>query len=246
MVEQEAVNFKVLGSNPSRGANIWISSGYILRHNDMTADNWIDVGRIVVDLLKTVIPFTILLGILLFYKKEIKALIKNGGFKISAPGLSVETLQKQQEKVGPKEKKEIESLNEELKNAKQIEQKLKELQEYTARDKDTFFLGYHFEKTHRLIFPTQMAILNFMVNHNGEIEEALAEALFRQTIWAQKFNVAFVQFIGFLMQAGLIFYDKTNKKFTLAPVGNAFWEYLKNENMPLKLPANDFNEAPSV
>jgi hypothetical protein len=212
----------------------------------MTPENWIEVGRIIVDLLKTVIPFATVLIIFHIFKKEIKTVIKNGGFKISAPGLSVETLQKQQEKISPKEKKEIEELNDALKNANQIEHRLNELQEYTARDKDTFFLGYHFEKTYRLIFPTQMAILNLMKNHNGEIDEVLADAIFRRTIWAQNFNVSFPQFVGFLIQAGLIFYDETNKKFTLAPVGNAFWEYIKNENMPLKLPANDSFEAPSA
>ncbi len=205
----------------------------------MTTENWIEVVRIIVDLFKTIIPFIVLIGIVWFFKKEIKTLVKNGGLKITAPGLSLETMQKQQEKLGKKEKKEIEELNADLKNAKQIEQKLQELQQYTARDKDTFFLGYHFEKTYRLIFPSQMVILNAMNNVNDEITEELAQALHRRTIWAQNFNVSFEQFMGFLMQAGLIFYDGSNKKFTFAPLGKAYWEYLKNESIHLKIPAND-------
>jgi hypothetical protein len=207
----------------------------------MNIEDWIKVASLVVDVVKALIPFVTIFVIFWLFKKEIKSLIKNGGFKVAAPGFSVETLQKQQTELTSKEKKDIELLNSELEKTKTAERILKELQEYTARDKDTFFLGFHFEKTYRLIFPSQMVILNTMRNNKDEISDALAQAIFRRTIWSQQFNVSYEGFIGFLTQSGLISYQ--SNKFVFTPLGRTFLEYLSNENIPLKLPANDFIEA---
>ncbi len=206
----------------------------------MNVENWIEVSKIGIDLLKTIIPFGVLLIILWWFQKEIRTLIKNGGFKVTGPGVSIETIQKQQEKVGTKEKKEIETLNTELETTKKAEQKLQELQEYTNRDKDTFFLGYHFEKTYRLIFPSQMVVLNIMNNSNNEISDALAHSLFTRTIWAQQqYNLPYDQFMGFLANSGLIEYNSESKKWLLTPLGRTFWEYLTNNHIHLKIPASD-------
>lgn len=206
----------------------------------MTVENGIEIARIILDFLKTLIPFGALFLIFLVFKDEIKTVIKNGGFKVLAPGFSLETLQKQQEKVGKTEKKEIGALNKELKTSQQREQKLKELQEYTSRDKDTYFLGYHFEKTYRLIFPSQMVILNVMNNSsNKAIIDVLAQAIFRRTIWATEFNISYEQFMAFLIESGLVNYDQLNQKFLLTPLGSTFWEYLKGNNIHLKMPAAD-------
>lgn len=205
----------------------------------MTPSDWIKIASLVVDIIKTSIPFGAVFLIFWVFKKEIKTLIKNGGLKLAAPGFSLETIQKQQEELGTKEKKEIEALNSELEKSKKAEKILHELQEYTVRDKDTFFLGYHFEKTYRLIFPSQMVILNSMTNFNGEISDALAQALFRRTIWAQQFNISYDQFMGFLVQSGLVVYELSSNKFTLTPLGRTFWEYLVSNNIPLKIPAYD-------
>lgn len=207
----------------------------------MTAGNWIEISRIIVDLFKTIIPFVVIFFIIGMFKEEIKKLIHSGGLRVSAPGFSLETVQPQQEKVGTKEQKEIQELNSELQTAKQMQQKLRELQEYTVRDKDTLFLRYHFERTYRLIFPSQMKILEVMSNSNNEITEDLTNAFFRRTIWAQKFNISIKQLDNFLIQSGLVFYDSSGRKFTLAPVGKAFLEYIKKENIPSK-PLNDVIE----
>lgn len=203
----------------------------------MTPTNWIQVASLVVDVIKTIIPFGILFLIFWLFSKEIKSLIRNGGLKVAAPGFSLETIQKQQEKLSKKEKIGIESLNKELETSRQSEKRLQELQQYTARDKDTFFIGYHLEKTYRLIFPSQMLILNAMKNNNGEITEALALAIFNRTIWAQQFNATFQQFMDFMVQSGLIVYDSS--KFMITPLGKTFMEYLENNNIPLKIPASD-------
>ncbi len=90
-----------------------------------------------------------------------------------------------------------------------------------------------------------MVILNVMKNFNDEITDALAQALFKRTIWAQQFNVSYEQFMGFLMQSGLIVYDASNNKFLLTPIGRTFWEYLVSNNIPLKIPAADTIAVPS-
>lgn len=205
----------------------------------MLAQDWIDISRVVVDLLKSVVPFGTLFLIFWVFKNEIKELIKNGGLKVTTPGLSLETLNKQSGKIGVKEKKKIEILNSELETSKEREQKLKELQEYTAREKDTFFLGYHFEKTYRLIFPSQMLIISSMKSFQDEMSDDLARSIYRRTIWATQFNTPYEQFIGFLIQTGFVVYDQQSNKLMLTPLGKTFLEYLQNNNIPLKLPAND-------
>jgi hypothetical protein len=207
----------------------------------MTTENGIEIARIVLDFLKSIFPFGLLFLLFLIFKKEVSTLIKNGGLKVTAPGVSIETLQKQQVNVSQKERKEIKSLNIELKTAQQREQKLKELQEYTNRDKDTFFLGYHFEKTYRLIFPSQMVILDIINNSaEKEISNAVAQSFFRRTVWAIQFQVNYNQFMGFLVQSGLVSYDADKESFLITHLGTTFWQYLKTNNMHLKMPANDF------
>ena len=205
----------------------------------MTIDNWIKIISLLVGIIRTAIPYSAIFLTFWVFRKEIKTLIENGGLRVSVPGFSLETLKQQQEGVSSKEKKEIEELNKELETSKKAQQKLAELQEYTARDKDTFFLGYHFEKTYRLIFPSQTVILNAMNNQNGEITNPLAQAIFRRTIWAQHFNIPYEQFIGFLIQSGVAIYDNKNDKFIITPMGRVFLDYLKNNNIPLKLSPND-------
>lgn len=205
----------------------------------MTIDNYLDIARILIDFFKATTPYTFLLLLLCFFYEDIKFLIRSGGLKISAPGLTIESIQNQQEKVDDRSKKELEKLNTELLTAKHTAEKLKKLQEDTAKDKDHFFVLYHFEKTYRVIFPSQMAILNFMNNSpDKEISEDIARAIHRRTIWASQFKVTFDEFMDFMIQSGLInFNDKRN--YSLEPVGLAFWEYIKSQNMFLKLPAND-------
>lgn len=205
----------------------------------MTVDNWIKIASLAIDLIKTLLPYGILGFSLWYFRKEIKNLVNKGILKVSVPGLSIETARQQKEKVTAREKKEIKALNAELENTKKAKQALEEIQKDTAQHSETFFLGYHFEKTYRLIFPTQMAILIAMSNHNGEISDALSRALFERTIWAQNLGVSYEQFIGFLINSGLIVYNNDNSNIFLTPLGKTFIEYINNNNIPTKLPAND-------
>lgn len=208
----------------------------------MTPSHWIQIASLVVDLLKTIIPFVFIYGIFWLFKKELSTLIKNGGWKVSAPGVSFETFNKQKLKIGSKEKKEIESLNLELYTTKEREKKLRELQENTAKDRETFFIGFHFERTYRLIFPSQMMILNLLRNINSKIrEEDFPKRAHQRTIWAQRFNVSYEEFIGFLILAGLI--EREDGWIQLSPLGKTYMEYLLNNNIPLKIPPTDIVEG---
>lgn len=209
----------------------------------MNVDNWIKLASLVEDLIKTIIPFGAIFFILWLFKQEIKTVIKNGGMKLTGPGFSVETSKQQQEKVNKKEKKEIQALNKELATTKQVQQKLQELQSYTSRDKDVFFLGYHFEKTYRAIFSSQMLILTEMDQQNGEIIDTLAHDIFKKTVWDQQFHIPYENFMGFLIGAGMIRNDVINKKYLINPIGKMFLQYLRNNNIPFKLPPNDMVQS---
>ncbi len=212
----------------------------------MTTENWLTLATLGTDIIKTIIPFAVVFLIFWLFRKELRVLIKSGGWKFSAPGVSVETAQKQQ-KTSVKEKREIEALNKELETTKKAQEKLQELQEYTARDKDTYFLGYHFEKTYRIIFPSQMLILT-TIQSFGEISKPLAESIFRRTIWSSSLNIPLEHFTGFLINVGLMVEDKQGNKFLLTPLGNLFLLYLTVNSIPNKLPANDLilNPNPST
>ena len=47
-----------------------------------------------------------------------------------------------------------------------------------------------------------MMILNAMKNNNGEISDAIAQAIYRRTVWAHQFNASYDEFIGFLVKSG--------------------------------------------
>lgn len=205
----------------------------------MTIKDWISLLPLLVDLLKTAIPFVGIYFIIHLFKDELKQLIKNGGFKLSAPGVSIETAQQQQSEISEKEKKEIENLNSELENTKKAKQTLQELQEYTARDKDIYWLGYHLERTYRLIFPSQMAILQ-SAYFKGDIANAVAQSIFIRTIWFKQWGSTYEQFIGFLIGAGLLAYSDDAQNLLITPLGRVFVDYLTNNAIPNKLPATDF------
>ncbi len=205
----------------------------------MNFDEGIKVASLAIDLIKTVLPYLAIGAIFWYFRKELKNLINNGAVKVSAPGFSLETAHQQKGKISSKEKKEIKALNTELENTKKAKQALEELQKDTATNKNVFYLGYHFEKTYRIIFPSQMAILVFMNSHSGEMQDVLAKASFTRTIWSQNFGMRYEQFIGFLINSGLVAYSDGLTKLLLTPLGRTFLQYINDNKIPTKLPAND-------
>lgn len=205
----------------------------------MKIGEWLTLTSLIIDLLKSIVPFIGTFCILWYFRKEILFSLRSGGLKLSALGITVESINQQQQKQGSEESKEISNLNNELESTKKVTQQLQQLQEYTARDKEIFFIAYHFEKTYRVIFPSQMLVLIHMYNNKGEIENNLAKSIFNRTIWAQSMGMSYDNFMGFLINGGMCRYESGTDKFSILPVGSVFLEYLQNNNIPSKLPAND-------
>ena len=179
-------------------------------------------------------PLTVLL-IVQKFGKEIKDLINDIRISFSFGDKRIEvahdkTEELKQKQVDVSDKSEIDKLKEENKKHGDIEKSLLELQENTAKTKDAFFLGFHFEKTYRLIFGSQLTILNLMYQH-GEITDALVQAIYRRTIWANGYP--YDQYIGFLINSGLISQISTNQNYSILPIGRAFMDYLNSNNIPL-------------
>jgi hypothetical protein len=185
-------------------------------------------------------PLTVF-SIVLIFKKEVKDLINDikislsfGDKKIDLSHDKAEELKKGQGLV--LEKDEVEQLKEENKKHSDIEKRLLELQENTTKTKDAFFLGYHFERTYRLIFGSQLIILNLAYQH-GAIFDPLAQSIYRRTTWANTYP--YDQYIGFLISSGLIGQlNSTTNSYTILPIGKAFIEYLIVNNIQIvnKLP----------
>lgn len=203
----------------------------------MTPETWLRIISLIIDLIKTAIPYIAVFFILWYFRKEMKALLTKGQVKISAPGFSLETTQQSKE-ISKEEKKEIATINKELtKEKKPLDEKIVAIQNTTPEDNQALFLSYHFEKTYRLIFPTQMVILVSAYNHGGTFSEALAQSLFTRTVWFRTFGLSYEQFISFLINAGLMM--KTSSLLKLTPLGILFLEYLNTNNIPNKLPPAD-------
>lgn len=188
-----------------------------------------------IELLKVIAwPITLLIIVWVF-AKEIKELINDirlsftfGDKKVEIAHDKAEELKQQQTDVDASE---IEKLRTENKKHSDIEKRLLELQENTARTKDTFFIGFHFEKTYRLIFGSQLMILKLMYQHNKMLD-VLTRAIYGNTSWANTYP--YNQYIGFLINSGLITpLDSNDNSYSILPVGRAFIDYLSNNNIPL-------------
>ncbi len=202
----------------------------------MTFGDWIKITPYIVDIIKAIAwPITVFL-IVKKFENEVKALIDHikisfsfGDKKVDITHEKEEELKQEQE--SNPEQTRVKDLESENKKHSDIEKNLLELLDNTAKTKDALFLGYHFEKTYRLIFGSQLSILNLAYQH-GKITNALAEAIYRRTMWIKTYP--FESYIGFLINSGLINQlDPTDQSHDILPVGKAFVEYLNTNNMPL-------------
>jgi len=193
-----------------------------------------------IDFVKAVVWPTTIFLVLNKFGNEIKALIEHikitlsfGDKKVEITHERAEELKLQQEST-PQDSQ-VKELKEENKKHSDIEKRLLELQENITRDKNALFLGYHFEKTYRLIFGSQLSILNLAYGH-GKISDALVAAIYRRTVWASSYP--YQDYINFLVNSGLLTQlNPSDGTYSLQPVGKAFIEYLNNNYIPLnKIP----------
>ncbi len=193
----------------------------------MTIDKWINTA---IEVLKIIIWPGIVLIVLKKFETEVKALI--GRIQsVSAAGVTVNTANQQKEAIEDNEK--IKNLAEEIKTQRDITTKLVELQENTKKSKDLFELLYHFEKSYRLIFGSQLDFLLILEGKANSISREIAEALYRRTQWATT-GYPFESYIGFLENSYFVNFNQRISIYEISPLGELFLGYLRQNNISLQ------------
>lgn len=195
----------------------------------MSADDWTRIVLGIFDIIKVAIWPLTALYIVLKFKAQIKVLILRI-VKIPTPFGSFEAQNQEQDQENKEEIRD--TLAEEIKNQKVIQNKLLELQENTKKNADLNFLLYHFERTYRLIFSSQLEILD-LLSKNGSLLLSLLIMKYRTTNWYPSYP--FENYIGFLVTSGLVVFDaKSGNSYSISPLGNLFLKYLRDNNIPLE------------
>lgn len=203
----------------------------------MNINDWLKYG---VELIRVIAwPVTVFL-IVKKFEKEIKDLIKDIKISLSFGDKKVVITHEKAEELKQKQEKaidqaEVKELKEENKRHKDIEKTLLEINENVTKGRDSLFLGHHFEKSYRLIFGSQLTILNLACQH-GKVTEAMALAIYRRTIWATSYP--YQNYIGFLITSGFITQlNPSDESYSILSVGKLFMDYLISNNIVLnKIP----------
>jgi len=104
-----------------------------------------------------------------------------------------------------------------------------------ARSRDSLLILYHFERTYRLIFGTQLTLLDIILKSNeGKISDALAQAMYIRTSWPGKYP--FDSYMNFLKRSQLITHDPTTDFFSITDLGEAFLDYLTQNKISINKP----------
>lgn len=154
------------------------------------------------------------------FREEIKHFVKNiknisvNGTSVSA---NVEKEQKEQHDKVVLSKKEAKNLADMLDNNKKTESTLK--------------AQLHFERTYRLIFDSQLHILNIILV-SGSLSKTVAQAIHRRTLFSNSYP--FKDYINFLMSAQLIHYEHKSDSYILTELGLYFIKYLENNSIAIR------------
>ncbi len=111
---------------------------------------------------------------------------------------------------------------------------LSELLSQKEKELSRSLLNYHFERVYRLIYGSQLLILDSIRKMGTAMPLAVAETIYKNTPWSA--NYPFEQYLNFLEEAFLI-ERKTadnHKSIELLPMGYAFLEYLDENRIPLE------------
>ncbi|MBU1088708.1 hypothetical protein KKA02_02415 [Patescibacteria group bacterium] len=109
------------------------------------------------------------------------------------------------------------------------------LNEELKKDRDGFFLLYHFERTYRLIFGSQLSLLNIISKMNKkEINNLLAQSWYNRTSWHGKYP--FINYMNFLNTSQLTTYNSNTNTYSITKFGEAFLNYLNKYQIPQNKP----------
>jgi len=171
-------------------------------------------------------PIAILI-IIYWLRQEIKDLLRRlTNFK--AAGVSVDAVPSKQsgEKKYKQKSKELAKMVSEKEG---VVKKLLQIQDETKKNKDYYEILYHFEKTYRLIFGSQLNILRIL--KNGPIADSLFQSIHRRTPLADVYS--FNNYMNFLLNSYLIKKRPADNKYELTLLGFYFLQYLEKNKIPL-------------
>jgi len=131
--------------------------------------------------------------------------------------------------------KSIYQLAKDLYDEKERNKLLNNLNDQVSGDRDTYLLAYHFEKTYRLIFGSQINILMGLEQKPVEISETIN--YYNTTSWKSR-NYNFAQYIGFLLSSLLIKVNEKTSQYEITLIGRYFLNYMRSNNLQMqnKLP----------
>lgn len=186
-----------------------------------------------IDLLKSAItsfPILILLTILIFKKplesiinNQLRAFIENLSIKLTKGDSTIEIArQNQVQQKNVTEKKETEIA------------KIAKIAAKPTTEKDQKDAVIFYEKTYRLIFNSQLKILNMLNTTNPTLIVSEVYEIYKATIWNKSVIYSFQNYMGYLLASGLIDLDKKDNSYQITPTGKAFLKYLNENHMPLK------------
>lgn len=133
----------------------------------------------------------------------------------------------------PEVAKNLESYSKKIQTLEQREGELKEMLNLTVKTREDYEVLYHFEKTYRIIFNSQLQFVQYVQSLKDSKVKFGQALLFYENnlnINAKKI-ISFNSFTSFLINSYLIKYQST--EYILTPLGNLFVEYLKNNSIPL-------------
>jgi len=155
---------------------------------------------------------------------------------ITGPGgIGVETAEEQR-KVEETEK--VEKLSKELEDVRNINTRLQELADVTKKSAQDYQLLYHFEKTYRLIFGSQLQILKDLEQSSEGQELAFPLLRYRASGWYEK-GYALSDYMNFLINSGLVEFTSGPRStiiYKITTMGRLFLLYLVANSMFLEKP----------
>lgn len=127
----------------------------------------------------------------------------------------------------PEEKKELEGLGKKLGTTAEVT--------VNPPVQNNWFLQFHSERVYRLIFGSQIGILQWIeIQAEKGVSKAEIEAAYATNPISSIYP--FESYIGFLINNGLIRYDPTTIAYFLLPVGKFFLLYIAGNGLPTNKP----------
>lgn len=156
--------------------------------------------------------------------------------RIGLPGdISLEAQAKEQTVEAEEDKNKLNQLATDLKLSENVNSRLLELLGQTTKSKQDFELLFYIEKIYRLIFGSQLTILDRLNKSLEGIDLITIVLLYRISGWQER-GYPIDQYLGFLQNFALMTFDSIKQRYFITPFGGLFLEYLQREGISLIKP----------